>query len=237
MRKKRKFIILSLAVLAALSIPVGAAVTAQISSERNCGVTDPAMNLNEQELAALFADHSMVFGDYERNFCLGYVDGLKKESLTGNESAEEAERITRKNTLIQEYREYVEALYGQPMTTEEYEVHYQYLMGIYCDELLPREPEPTPEEQLASEVACLWSCLDQYLYDSYAYGEEFIQDYVTDVTELERVVNDLVSLRKKIGAKQLSFEQMKIEYAKCAEIVKKISPYAYETYVTAAFVE
>ena len=41
MRKKRKFVILSLAALAALSIPVGAAVTAQISIQRNLGRTKP----------------------------------------------------------------------------------------------------------------------------------------------------------------------------------------------------
>lgn len=228
MRKKRKFIILSLAVLAALSIPVGAAVTAQISSQRNCGVTDPAMNLNEQELAALFADHSMVFGDYERNYCLGYVDGLKKESLTGNESAEEAERITRKNTLIQEYREYVETLYGQPMTTEEYEVHYQYLMGIYCDELLPREPEPTPEEVfIGDEIGILLARLEEHLEFSNIYGEEYIQTKEIDIPELERAIEELTSLKERAKAGQLSLEQMQQEYAACLEVVKRACPPQY----------
>ena len=228
MRKKRKFIILSLAVLAALSIPVGAAVTAQISSERNCGVTDPAMNLNEQELAALFADHSMVFGDYERNYCLGYVDGLKKESLTGNESAAEAERITRKNTLIQEYREYVEALYGQPMTTEEYEIHYQYLMGIYCDELLPREPEPTPEEVfIRDEIGILLARLEEHLEFSNIYGEEYTQSLQIDVPELERVIEELTSLKERAKAGQLSLEQMQQEYMVCLEVVKRACPPQY----------
>lgn len=228
MRKKRKFIILSLTVLAALSIPVGAAVTAQISSQRNCGVTDPAMNLNEQELAALFADHSMVFGDYERNYCLGYVDGLKKESLTGNESAEEAERITRKNTLIQEYREYVETLYGQPMTTEEYEAHYQYLMGIYCDELLPREPEPTPEEVfIGDEIGILLARLEEHLEFSNIYGEEYIQTKEIDIPELERAIEELTSLKERAKAGQLSLEQMQQEYAACLEVVKRACPPQY----------
>lgn len=228
MRKKRKFIILSLAVLAALSIPVGAAVTAQISSERNCGVTNPAMKLSEQELAALFADHSMVFGDYERNYCLGYVDDLKEESVTGNESAEEAERITRKNTLIQEYREYVEALYGQPMTTEEYEIHYQYLMGIYCDELLPREPEPTPEEVfIGDEIGILLARLEEHLEFSNIYGEEYIQSLQIDIPELERAIEELTSLKERAKAGQLSLEQMQQEYAACLEVVKKACPPQY----------
>lgn len=232
MRKKRKFIILSLAVLAALSIPVGAAVTAQISSERNCGVTDPAMNLNEQELAALFADHSMVFGDYERNYCLGYVDGLKKESLTGNESAAEAERITRKNTLIQEYREYVEALYGQPMTTEEYEIHYQYLMGLFVDEMLPLEPEPTPEEVfVGNEVNILLLRLEEHLEYSGIHGEEYIQSFQIDIPELERAIEELTSLKERARAGQLSLEQIQQEYMVCLEMVKRACPPQYATMI------
>lgn len=228
MRKKRKFIILSLTVLAALSIPVGAAVTAQISSERNCGVTDPAMKLNEQELAALFADHSMVFGDYERNFCLGYLDNFKAESVTGNESAAEAERITRKNTLIQEYREYVEALYGQPMTTEEYEVHYQYLMGLFVDEMLPLEPEPTPEEVfVGNEVNILLLRLEEHLEYSGIHGEEYIQSFQIDIPELERAIEELTSLKERAKAGQLSLEQMQQEYAACLEVVKRACPPQY----------
>ena len=228
MRKKRKFIILSLTVLAALSIPVGAAVTAQISSQRNCGVTDPAMNLNEQELAALFADHSMVFGDYERNFCLGYLDNFKAESVTGNESAAEAERITRKNTLIQEYREYVEALYGQPMTTEEYEVHYQYLMGLFVDEMLPLEPEPTPEEVfVGNEVNILLLRLEEHLEYSGIHGEEYIQSFQIDIPELERAIEELTSLKERAKAGQLSLEQMQQEYMVCLEVVKWACPPQY----------
>lgn len=232
MRKKRKFIILSLTVLAALSIPVGAAVTAQISSQRNCGVTDPAMNLNEQELAALFADHSMVFGDYERNFCLGYLDNFKAESVTGNESAAEAERITRKNTLIQEYREYVEALYGQPMTTEEYEVHYQYLMGLFVDEMLPLEPEPTPEEVfVGNEVNILLLRLEEHLEYSGIHGEEYIQSFQIDIPELERAIEELTSLKERAKAGQLSLEQMQQEYAACLEVVKRACPPQYATMI------
>lgn len=186
------------------------------------------MKLSEQELAALFADHSMVFGDYERNYCLGYVDDLKEESVTGNESAEEAERITRKNTLIQEYREYVEALYGQPMTTEEYEIHYQYLMGIYCDELLPREPEPTPEEVfIGDEIGILLARLEEHLEFSNIYGEEYIQSLQIDIPELERAIEELTSLKERAKAGQLSLEQMQQEYAACLEVVKKACPPQY----------
>lgn len=228
MKKGKKFVILSLAALAALSIPVGAAVGVRISSERNCGVTSPTMNLNEQELAALFADHSMVFGDYERNYCIGYVDGLKKESLTGDESAAEMERITRKNALIKEYREYVEALYGQPMTEEEYEIHYQHLMDIYCDELLPLEPEPTPEEVfIRDEIGILLLRLEDHRYFSEVHGEKYIQNNEIDLPELKRAIEDLTALKERAVAEQMPLEQIKQEYAVCLEVVKKACPPQY----------
>lgn len=231
MKKGKKFVILSLAALAALSIPVGAAVGVRISSERNCGVTSPTMNLNEQELAELFADHSMVFGDYERNFCLGYLDNFEDEEVTGNESAAEAERITRKNALIKEYREYVEALYGQPMTEEEYEIHYQHLMDIFCDELLPLEPEPTPEEQIEIKIAQLLSGLKDDLCFSEINGEAYIKSRRVDVSALKKSIEDLTLLQEKIDAKQLTLEQLQQEFAICLEVVKKASPEIYEAWI------
>lgn len=228
MKKGKKFVILSLAALAALSIPVGAAVAVRISSERNCGVTSPTMNLNEQELAELFADHSMVFGDYERNFCLGYLDNFEDEEVTGNESAAEAERITRKNALIKEYREYVEALYGQPMTEEEYEIHYQHLMDIFCDELLPLEPEPTPEEVfIGEEIGILLLRLEDHRYFSEVHGEKYIQNNEIDLPELERAIEDLTALKERAVAEQMPLEQIKQEYAVCLEVVKKACPPQY----------
>lgn len=228
MKKGKKFVILSLAALAALSIPVGAAVAVRISSERNCGVTDPAMKLNDQELAALFADHSMVFGDNERDFCLGYLDNFEDEEVTGNESAAEAERITRKNALIKEYREYVEALYGQPMTEEEYEIHYQHLMDIFCDELLPLEPEPTPEEVfIGEEIGILLLRLEDHRYFSEVHGEKYIQNNEIDLPELERAIEDLTALKERAVAEQMPLEQIKQEYAVCLEVVKKACPPQY----------
>ena len=235
MKKGNKFVILSLAALAALSIPVGAAVAVRISSERNCGRTKPptmrvdGVDIEQKSVASdPFSTNEMVFGDYERNYCIGYVDGLKKESLTGDESAAEMERITRKNALIKEYREYVEALYGQPMTEEEYEIHYQHLMDIYCDELLPLEPEPTPEEVfIRDEIGILLLRLEEHLEFSSIHGEVYIQNKEIDLPELERAIEELTSLKERAKAGQLSLEQMQQEYAACLEVVKRACPPQY----------
>ena len=229
MKKGKKFVILSLAALAALSIPVGAAVAVRISSERNCGRTKPPiMRVDNEQEPAESDTNGMVFGDGERDFCLGYLDNFEDEEVTGNESAAEAERITRKNALIQEYREYVEALYGQSMTTEEYEIHYQHLMDIYCDELLPLEPEPTPEEVfIRDEIGILLLRLEEHLEFSSIHGEVYIQNKEIDLPELERAIEELTSLKERAKAGQLSLEQMQQEYAACLEVVKRACPPQY----------
>ncbi len=229
MRKGKKFVILSLVALAALSIPVGAAVAVRISSERNCGRTKPPiMRVDNEQEPAESDTNGMVFGDGERDFCLGYLEGFRDEEVTGNESAAEAERITRKNALIKEYREYVEALYGQPMTEEEYEIHYQHLMDIFCDELLPLEPEPTPEEVfIGEEIGILLLRLEDHRYFSEVHGEKYIQNNEIDLPELERAIEDLTALKERAVAEQMPLEQIKQEYAVCLEVVKKACPPQY----------
>mgnify|MGYP000201320546 CR=1 FL=1 len=232
MKKGKKFVILSLAALAALSIPVGAAVAVRISSERNCGRTKPPiMRVDNEQEPAESDTNGMVFGDGERDFCLGYLEGFRDEEVTGDESAAEAERITRKNALIQEYREYVEALYGQSMTTEEYEIHYQHLMDIFCDELLPLEPEPTPEKQIEIKIAQLLSGLKDDLCFSEINGEAYIKSRRVDVSALKKSIEDLTLLQEKIDAKQLTLEQLQQEFAICLEVVKKASPEIYEAWI------
>lgn len=229
MKKGKKFVILSLAALAALSIPVGAAVAVRISSERNCGRTKPPiMRVDNEQEPAESDTNGMVFGDGERDFCLGYLEGFRDEEVTGDESAAEAERITRKNALIQEYREYVEALYGQPMTEEEYEIHYQHLMDIFRDELLPLEPEPTPEEVfIRDEIGILLLRLEEHRYFSEVHGEKYIQNKEIDLPELERAIEDLTALKERAVAEQMPLEQIKQEYAVCLEVVKKACPPQY----------
>lgn len=229
MKKRKKFVILSLVALAALSIPVGAAVAVRISSERNCGRTKPPiMRVDNEQEPAESDTNGMVFGDDERDFCLGYLEGFRDEEVTGDESAAEMERITRKNALIKEYREYVEALYGQPMTEEEYEIHYQHLMDIYCDELLPLEPEPTPEEVfIRDEIGILLLRLEEHLEFSSIHGEVYIQNKEIDLPELERAIEELTSLKERAKAGQLSLEQMQQEYAACLEVVKRACPPQY----------
>lgn len=232
MKKGKKFVILSLTVVAALSIPVGAAVAVRISSERNCGRTKPPiMRVDNEQEPAESDTNGMVFGDGERDFCLGYLDNFEDEEVTGDESAAEAERITRKNALIQEYREYVEALYGQSMTTEEYEIHYQHLMDIFCDELLPLEPEPTPEKQIEIKIAQLLSGLKDDLCFSEINGEAYIKSRRVDVSALKKSIEDLTLLQEKIDAKQLTLEQLQQEFAICLEVVKKASPEIYEAWI------
>lgn len=234
MRNKKKLIV-PLAVLIILIIPVGIVAVAQISnsSQRNLGKTEPPiMRANNAKEPVLLdsnvANDKMVFGDYEKNFCLGYLDNFREEILTGSESTAEIARITRKNTLLQDYKEYVDKLYNQIMTTEEYDIHYDHLMNMFS-EMLPLEPAPTPQEQFEIELKCLLSNLEENLYYSEIHGEMYIEEKKINISELKRSIEDLTSLQKKINLKQLSFEQMQCEYATCLEEVKKVSPYIFSS--------
>ena len=237
MRKKVKLIIFVSLAFIILIIPVGIAVSAQISnsSQRNLGrIEPPVMHVNNGQepvpLDSNVANDKMVFGDYEKNYCLGYSDNFKEEILTGSESTAETARITRKNTLLQDYREYVDKLYNQIMTTEEYDIHYNHLMSVFS-EMLALEPEPTPQEQFEIELRCLLSKLEEDLYYSEIHGEMYIEDKKINISMLKRSIEDLTSLQKKISLKQLSFEQMQCEYATCLEEVKKASPYRFSSFV------
>lgn len=173
----------------------------------------------------------MLFGDYEKDFCLGYLNNFKDETLTGSESAEETARITRKNELLQDYRAYVDELYNQSMTTEEYDTHYAFLMNMFSEMLLS-EPEPTPQEKFEAELKCVLFYLEEDLYYSEKYGESYIQERLLDIAKLKSSIASLTDLQEKILSKQFSFEQMLDEYAVCLEDMKAASPHVFSTFVS-----
>ena len=187
----------------------------------------PTINNANKRPASSADDGKMVFADRENEFCLGYLSNFKNESLTGNESPEEAERITRKNELIQEYKDYVGKLYGQTMTTEEYRSHYDHLMEMF-QELFTLEPEPTPQEQLLSKVRILGSGLDDTLTFS-KRDEEYRQVYNIDLPMLKTLITHLDTLEKQIENGEITYEQSLQEYDKCLEELKIASPRRYES--------
>ena len=187
----------------------------------------PTINNANKRPASSADDGKMVFADRENEFCLGYLDNFKNESLTGSESPEEAERITRKNELIQEYKDYVGKLYGQTMTTEEYRSHYDHLMEMF-QELFTFEPEPTPQEQLLSKVRILGSGLDDVLTFS-KRDEEYRQLCSIDLPMLKTLITHLDTLEKQIENGEITYEQSLQEYDKCLEELKIASPRRYES--------
>ena len=169
----------------------------------------------------------MLVEDRDREFLLGYLEHFKNESLNGSESPEEAERITRKNELIQEYKDYVAELYGQTMTTEEYRSHYDHLMDL-IGEMLPLEPEPTPQEQLLSKAKVLRSGLDDELTFS-KRDEEYRQVCNIDLPMLKTLITHLKTLQKQIENGEITYEQSLQEYEKCLEELKIAHPGRYES--------
>ena len=187
----------------------------------------PTINNANKRPASSADDGKMVFADRENEFCLGYLDNFKNESLTGNESPEEAERITRKNELIQEYKDYVGKLYGQTMTNEEYRSHYDHLMDMF-QELFTLEPEPTPQEQLLSKAKVLRSGLDDELTFS-KRDEEYRQVCNIDLPMLKTLITHLKTLQKQIENGEITYEQSLQEYEKCLEELKIAHPGRYES--------
>ena len=187
----------------------------------------PTINNANKRPASSADNGKMVFADRENEFCLGYLSNFKNESLTGSESPEEAERITRKNELIQEYKDYVGKLYGQTMTTEEYRSHYDHLMEMF-QELFTFEPEPTPQEQLLSKVRILGSGLDDTLTFS-KRDEEYRQLCNIDLPMLKTLITHLDTLEKQIENGEITYEQSLQEYDKCLEELKIASPRRYES--------
>lgn len=234
MKKSKKLITFVLiAVFVILMIPTGVIAGTQVFGrvEANLGrVAPPIMNTNnEQELVLVEPDPNndkMIFGNQERNFCLGYLDNFKAETVTGGEGAEEAARITRKNALLQEYRAYVDRLYDQKMTIGEYDNHYAHLMDIFF-ELLPLEPEKTPQEKFEIQLQNIISRLKEDLYYSEVHGEMYIEERKLNIPQLKKCIEEFTALQNKIAAKQLSFEQMQQEYTLYLERVKTASPYEF----------
>lgn len=228
MRKNKKFlVVISLAALTILIIPLVAAVAAQVSDREPFGirVSPPKWNGEPGKIIpdSYLANGEKFFGDYEKNFCLGYLVNFKTETLTGDEDTDEAERITRKNNLLEEYRAYVDGLFMQVMTYEEYDAHYDYLMGIFL-ELLTLEPEQTPEEQLEIDIVRLLSKLKEELYYSELHGEWYIEDRNLNLVELNKSIADLTALQENLSEKKLTFEQAKLEYEACIKKVKIAAP-------------
>lgn len=228
---KKHTLYLSLGILSASIIVTGIAAVAQkIDSRHPIGRSKPpAMTVNDKATLSAVdtCDNVMVFGDDEKEYCLGYLSNFKNESLTGSESPDEAKRITRKNELIQEYKAYVGKHYGRTMTNEEYRSHYDHLMEMF-QELLTLEPEPTPQEQLLSKAKFLRSGLD----DELTFGkrdEHYRQVYNIDLPMLETLITHLKTLQKQIENGEITYEQSLREYEKCLEELKIAHPRRYES--------
>ena len=232
-RPSKRVLFVSLSILLIVLVPFGAA--AVISNGGLFGGRDrpPSLWVNKPGPAApgpaametASENDTMIFGDYEKDFCLGYLDNFKVETLTGSESAQEADRITRKNARIQEYREYVNRLYQQTMTPAEYNAHYDHLMKWFSA-LLTLEPEDTPEETLESYVSRLLLKLEEELYYCEHKGA-YAQQRHMNIPLLKEALAAFRSLQERFSAEGMTYAAKKAAYMASLEKVKAAMPDDY----------
>lgn len=230
MKKNKKTILMILLVTSLLIlIPVITVAAAQLSG-KGVRVAPPVMRVDNEPTRVVLDPYAenghKLFDAKEKAFCLGYLNSFKKETVAGGESTEEAERITYKNALIQEYKDYVNSLYMRVMTLEEYDAHYEHLMHMF-QEMIPLDAEPTPQEQLETDLRLVLVRLEDKLYECEVYGESYIEGHKIHVEELKQSIQDITSLQEKYRARQLPFEQAQQEYAACLETIRTACPPTY----------
>ena len=99
-----------------------------------------------------------LYTDADKATSLARLKDFREETITGNEDPVGAERIAYKNALMQEYRDYVDALCGRAAPGGELYTHDNYLVDLY-QKLERLDPGPTPEKLLENCMKSLLSDL------------------------------------------------------------------------------
>lgn len=162
----------------------------------------------------------ITINDEKRDFLLGYLDNFKTESADGVADETEVMRISRKNALINEYREYVNKLYNTEMTETVYESHYEYLMVIF-KELLTLEPEKSFNEKAAIYVERIIMNLDEYgALCKAENGEQLAKEINFNAERADEALVALQTLKHKILNGIATKDEIKEEYSLCFEKFK-----------------
>ena len=231
-KRKKLYAVISVTALAVLMIPVAAALSAQISESKakddsssywdGTIIVGPPKEPGGPKQTRLVdpyaANGEMLVDDYEKERLLQYLWNFDEEMVTGNESAEEAERINRKNALLEEYRAYVDDLYMQVMPIERFDDHYDYLMDIF-HELVSLEPEDTPEELLEIDLRKILAQLEE----EWSKIELYHKPSSSDAGLLKESIETVTDIHERYTGQQIGYEQAKQEYAACLEEKVKLA--------------
>ena len=183
----------------------------------------PRFRADEEQKGPSFnntAEGKIIINDKKREFLLGYLDNFKTESADGVADETEVMRISRKNALINEYREYVNKLYNTEMTETVYESHYEYLMVIF-KELLTLEPEKSFNEKAAIYVERIIMNLDEYgALCKAENGEQLAKEINFNAERADEALVALQTLKHKILNGIATKDEIKEEYSLCFEKFK-----------------
>lgn len=183
----------------------------------------PRFRADEEQKGPSFnntAEGKIIINDKKREFLLGYLDNFKAESVDGVADQAEVTRISRKNALIKEYKEYVNKLYNTEMTETVYESHYEYLMVIF-KELLTLEPEKSFNEKAAIYVERIIMNLDEYgALCKAENGEQLAKEINFNAERADEALVALQTLKHKILNGIATKDEIKEEYSLCFEKFK-----------------
>ena len=200
----------------------------------------PRFRADEEQKGPSFnntAEGKIIINDKKREFLLGYLDNFKAESVDGVADQAEVTRISRKNALINEYREYVNKLYNTEMTETVYESHYEYLMVIF-KELLTLEPEKSFNEKAAIYVERIIMNLDEYgALCKAENGEQLAKEINFNAERADEALVALKALKQKILDGTMTKDEIKEEYSVCLEKYKAAAPNNYASMLEDGFIE
>ena len=183
----------------------------------------PRFRADEEQKGPSFnntAEGKIIINDKKREFLLGYLDNFKTESADGVADETEVMRISRKNALINEYREYVNKLYNTEMTETVYESHYEYLMVIF-KELLTLEPEKSFNEKTVIYIKRIIVTLEDFSAISKGEnGEKFAKGNNFNLERADEALVALQTLKHKILNGIATKDEIKEEYSLCFEKFK-----------------
>ncbi len=176
-------------------------------------------------IAFAFKHKVSFFGPADKKYYLARLDLVMEETITGNESPEEAERIEKKNQLIWEYEDYLDDCYMHYWTQDEFEGHHSRLRRKFFS-IRQLEPELTAEVKFVGELdllrLCIYGCLE--MCDKYEL--EYVRDYDRSIyllkqdlktDELRKMVGDILALQDNLLVETITLDEAKkvaIGYAK-----------------------
>ena len=172
-----------------------------------------------------------LYTDADKATSLARLKDFREETITGNEDPVEAERIAYKNALMQEYRDYVDALCGRAAPGGELYTHDNYLVDLY-QKLERLDPGPTPEKLLENCMKSLLSDLiekQRSIDDLKAEGyEEAIASNGVNVPELKACIDEISAFLERIDSEGMTFEEIRTECPGYLERAKIAVSFLYD---------